>query len=277
MAQFTAGLGSLTFNVEDANGNIYVCSDLQGWDDPVSSGAVNSRTDADGGWSTRAHYAPRPLHLSGTVIAPAPGTLDALIDALLASIPFDAAAPLTVTRDGVARRAYVRLDGAPTINLAGRNAATFDIPLIAADPFRYAEAQSSLTLALPNVTGGLTIATTAPFSIGATSVTGQGDAINAGTALTYPVIRLNGSVSNPTLTNATTGAALTYNGSIAAGDFVLIDCAAKTVLYNGTATRRGLVSGSFPSLSPGDNTVTLSSPTYDPTASALLTWRSAWR
>lgn len=62
---------------------------------------------------------------------------------------------------------------------------------------------------------------------------------NSGTAPTTPIYTLNGPLTNPVLTCG--GGTMKYNGSLAAGDFVVIDPSDPSVLYGGTATRRELL------------------------------------
>lgn len=88
---------------------------------------------------------------------------------------------------------------------------------------------------------------------------------------------IHGPVSSPSLTNAETGERLTYNDTLQEREFVVVDMAARTVKFMGTASRRGLVTGTFLSLPPGGNLISFTAPTYSAAATATLTWRSAWR
>jgi hypothetical protein len=62
---------------------------------------------------------------------------------------------------------------------------------------------------------------------------------NPGTAPTSPMFTINGPLTNPTLTTST--GQMTYNGTLAAGEFVVIDPSAPSVLLGGTSDRRHLL------------------------------------
>lgn len=109
----------------------------------------------------------------------------------------------------------------------------------------------------------------------------------AGNIATNPRIRIFGPATNPRIENQTTGRKLefTANGGIAlaAGDYLEIDVAAKTVRLNGLADvgsnlygRLNFAVSKWWALEPGENLIR-----YYPVASsspslAELTWRAAW-
>jgi len=69
-----------------------------------------------------------------------------------------------------------------------------------------------------------------------------------------PVWHVFGACSNPTLTNSTTGQALTWNGDVPAGQELIIDMGAQTATLEG-ANVFEFVSGSWIQLAPGTNRV----------------------
>jgi hypothetical protein len=119
----------------------------------------------------------------------------------------------------------------------------------------------------------------------ASSVSRSGTAFSVSTGGNAPVSRtlvitLNGALSaSVTLTNTTTGEALTYDAltnTLGAGDSVEIDCGAMTVRENGATNRwdnltLGNTQAGFMSLAAGANTFTAS-----PAVSVDFDWRDAW-
>jgi len=79
------------------------------------------------------------------------------------------------------------------------------------------------------------------------------------------VIEIAGPVTNPSVTVG--GQTLSYTGSLAAGDKVVIDTEKMTVTFNGV-NALGSYSGGFPKLQPGDTEVTAA-------AGGTTTWK--WR
>ena len=86
---------------------------------------------------------------------------------------------------------------------------------------------------------------------------------NAGNWPTFPIIRLNGPITNPVITNSTAGQAITITATIGAGAFYDIDLeyGKKTVVDNLGVNRISTVSAASAlatwSLLPGNNTVSI--------------------
>jgi hypothetical protein len=157
--------------------------------------------------------------------------------------------------------------------------ATFSALVTAADPRRYAVTQTVTVLQLPMVAGGLTAPITAPLTVPATVSVSDTTATNAGTIESRPQVTITGPVSQPqVIVTGPDGStyALLYAGDVASGDFLALDCDARTVLYNGTANRRGLLTGPWPVLPPGDSAVAFRAGAYSATATCTITYRSAW-
>lgn len=65
---------------------------------------------------------------------------------------------------------------------------------------------------------------------------------NAGTHTAYPVIAINGPVTNPVLADAF-GVTMSFSISLSAGDQLVVDCRNKSVVLNGTVSRRTTLAG----------------------------------
>jgi phage-related protein len=101
-----------------------------------------------------------------------------------------------------------------------------DIEFTATDQLFYADTADTTSIPLGSLTrGGLTFPLMFPFTIELTAgaVGRPGFLDVAGTAPTWPVLRVNGPCANPKITHVQTGRSLTVQGSLAAGEWVEID------------------------------------------------------
>lgn len=100
-----------------------------------------------------------------------------------------------------------------------------DIEFTAADQLYYDEREST-SMPLGSLTeGGLMFPLMFPFTIEDTAgaVGRPGFITVAGTAPTWPVLRISGPCANPSVTHVASGRTLTVQGSLAAGEWVEID------------------------------------------------------
>lgn len=190
----------------------------------------------------------------------------------------DVELPLTYKWPGLPERRVLcrpRRRQVPTVPEQSVGRVQAAVQFAASDPRTYAEDESSLALTLPSAAGGLSWPLTWPLAWGV-ATSGAALAVNAGDFETWPVARLDGPLTRPTLENVTTGRTFRTSLELAAGEFLLVDFAARAVLLNGTASRRAWVMGSSQwwSLAPGVNEVKLGG--IAGAGSMTLTWRSAW-
>ncbi|MGE0138663.1 MAG: hypothetical protein AB7R77_12650 [Ilumatobacteraceae bacterium] len=147
----------------------------------------------------------------------------------------------------------------------------------ALDPRLYSASTTDAALTLATVAGtGMTFPLTFDLSFGGALSGGIVTATNAGLFATPWVATLNGDLVNPTLENVTTGEILSFTGTLNAGETLVIDQAARTVLLNGTSSRYSWVDvgSTFFDLEPGDNQIRLAADSGS--GSGTLTYRSAW-
>lgn len=126
----------------------------------------------------------------------------------------------------------------------------FSLQLAAPDPRKYGRDWQKMTTGLPynvpgtglsftGLGGGIDFVTAGGLHFGAPAQAGSLDLRNVGTAPVSPRFTFNGPLTTPTLTTA--AGTLTYNGTVAAGESVVIDTAIPSVL-RGTTTVRHLLS-----------------------------------
>lgn len=100
---------------------------------------------------------------------------------------------------------------------------------------------------------------------------------NNGWTDTYPTITLNGPITNPTVGNSTQNAALNFNVTLSSSDVFVIDLYNKLITLNGNPARNTLISGTWFSASPGNNSYYLTGTgTLAGTTEAVVTWQSAY-
>lgn len=273
----TAQLGNVVFGTVDQFGTALYLPTITGWDGAIgTTGEATQREGADGAWLSRANRPARLLTLSLRMAGASWESVEKSLDALVAAIPVTEPAPLTIAvGNGVPKQAMVRLSEDVLTDQKGASA-TLSIPLVAPDPLRYSVVQSHVSMSLPSTVGGLAVPFTVPFSIDATTASGQRILTNAGNAAMFPVWRITGPVTSPVLTNATTGQRWSYLDTIEAGHYLDIDFGRRTALLDGQAPRLGRTDGEWWPLLPGDNTVQFGSSVGSIDARAEIWWRSAW-
>jgi hypothetical protein len=277
ISPYSVVLGGVSFGDLSPSGVFYNLEDLEGWDSPGSTGAVEQRSGARGGWASRAFQSPRLLRLTGGISVAEESQLEPAIDTLLEAIPLDDLGEIQVARKGSTRVAFVRQDDTPAVEILSTTEAAFDVALIAPDPYRYSVSEHVLETTLPVSSGGLSLPTSLPFSIDGGSPTGFMAASNVGNVPSPATVTIYGPVVMPSVTNSKTGERITYSLDLASDEFLVLDLDRRTALLNGVASRRGFIRGDFFSIHPGANSIAFTSPIYDPAARVSLAWRDAWK
>ncbi|WBQ03791.1 phage distal tail protein [Kribbella sp. CA-293567] len=277
LSTYRASLGGVNFGQDDDKGSLWILYGIDGWHSLASTGEVTPRTARNGGWRNRAHYAPKGLTLRGSVITTLPNVGD-VIDQLAAAIPLDVPEPLTVYGvNADDRLMFVRQEGTPDVSIVSPYEALYSIGLVAPDPLKYGAIEKVASTNLPSSTGGLTAPFTVPLSVDSVTISGTATGENNGNLPSPPRVIVYGPVTDARLTNVATGETLLINLTIEEGEYVDLDFATHTAYLNGTASRRGYISGAWFTLQPGVTEIAFNSPTYSATASAQIVWRDAWK
>jgi len=101
---------------------------------------------------------------------------------------------------------------------------------------------------------------------------------NTGTWTTYPLVTINGTITNPSLNNLTTGQSLTINTTLSSTDSLVLDLENRNVILNGSSARNLLTGSSqWFGASPGLTTLSLSGSTFTAgVAGASIVYQSAY-
>lgn len=274
-------LGAIQFGLVDASGVAWRigAEGLDGWDSAEIRTQLTQREAAHGAWMGPTYLGERVITLGGTIVAPAPALADAAVEQLLAAVPLESYATLTVY-EAIPKQCSVRTSGKPIIKWETDSVVTWSLLVTAPDPRRYGTSLRSVSTGLPTTSGGLVLPATPPWTMSAVTTQGFISASNEGTLSTLPVFTVAGPVQAPTITvlypDGTT-AALAYSKDLIAGEVLTLDCAARTATIGG-ASRRRYLSGTWPRIPAGSSIqILFGSPTYSATATLTAAWRPAWR
>lgn len=150
------------------------------------------------------------------------------------------------------------------------------VELAAADPRMYG-ALLSASAGLGTLTGGLTFPAVAPFVFGTAGTSGVMSCPNEGSVAAPWVATFTGPLVAPELVRLGTGERLALPGaSLTAGETLVVDSDARTVMLGGTASRYGWLSSAavWFDLEPGSNSVQLLGASG--AGSVTVEWRPAW-
>lgn len=276
-----ASLGSVTLGAIDGEGVAWYLQTLDGWDSPEVRASWTDREGDHGAWASPAYYGSRPITLGGTIVAPSRVLLEQAMDQLRAAVGLTDT--LLVVYESTPKQALVRRSGKPLMQYVTDTRATYSVLVTAADPRRYGTALLTATTKLPSTTGGLTLPAAAPWLLSATVVAGQVDAVNGGDFETRPVITITGPVVAPQIQAQMPDGSvrlMTFGQDLGAGDVLVIDTDAHTVMLNGSVSRRRFltVPSGWPTIPASSVTSFLfRSTAYNSTATLTATWRSAWQ
>lgn len=104
-----------------------------------------------------------------------------------------------------------------------------------------------------------------------------GDFVNSGNVTVFPTFTLSGAMTNPRITNSTTGQSIPLNIIMSASDTIVVDPDLRSVTYNGSPARN-IVSNSaqwfgFP---PGTTTVGIVVDTASAAANCVVSYRNGY-
>lgn len=110
------------------------------------------------------------------------------------------------------------------------------------------------------------------------SQTLEAEVINRGKWISKPVVVIAGGITNPVLTNLTTGESLALTGTIAQGDSVTIDCDQRTLTNSAGVSVFSMFdpSSSFLRLVPGGNPMRFSGSQKVGSPTATILYQSTW-
>jgi hypothetical protein len=148
---------------------------------------------------------------------------------------------------------------------------------VATDPRRYSTTQQTASTGLSTAVGGLAFPAAAPFVFGSGGTDSTMSCPNVGTFPAPWVATFTGPLVAPALTHLATGKVLNLSGAnLAAGETLVVDSLARTVLLNGSASRYSWLTSTSQwfDLDPGANSVNLTGASG--AGNVSIAWRSVW-
>lgn len=273
-------LGSLALLSTDDSGVDWVVDKVSGWDSPGVRADTPSRLADHGAWASPVYLDSRPITIAGSIAAPDEASRDAAVEQLIAAVSLTDT--VLVVGETIPKQATVRRSGQLLIELEGPYNASYSALVTAADPRRYATVLQSQSTGLPVTSGGLTFPLTFPLTFSSTSTGGTFSLVNDGSIGTRPVFTITGPVSEPVIVAERPDGStmqLAYSADLGAGDVLVIDCGAHSVILNGGTSRRRFLSAqpSWPEIDPHSSLmVQWTASSYDAAALLTGTARSAW-
>lgn len=159
---------------------------------------------------------------------------------------------------------------------------TLSLPLVAADPRIYsAVLHSANVTASAGAAVGFGFALRFPLSFGGGSTVADVLATNNGNASAPATVRIDGPISSPRITNATSNLVIALNYTLGVGEYITIDTEARTIILNGNTNRYSALdftsTTGWWSLLPGTNDIRLSGGGITGGVTALtVSYRDAW-
>lgn len=276
-------LGALTLNTIDSDGTRWFLNDLDGWytlpevELPDSSRGFSD----DGSYELDGRYAPRIITLTGTFIPSSKANTKVSRARLTAALNAVRGGTLLTVNEGPNKSARVWLSSKPNITTEASSGLTkFQVTLRAPDPRKYYTTGSTLTI--PNSSGtlpasGIEPYLTPPITIPAPTIAGGTTVPNIGDYNTYPVFTITGPANVITLYNTTSNTYIRIVYSFAAGNTLVIDTKARTILQNGTINRRAYMTNesTWFNIDPG-NTTKIVFVDNSGSATCSVSYNAAW-
>lgn len=275
-----ATLGTVALGTVDSAGVAWYLQTLEGWDAPDVRAEWTDREGDHGAWASPVYLGARPITLGGTIVAPSQELLEGAMDALRTASGLSDTV-LTVW-ETTPKQTVVRRSGKPLMQYVTDTNATFSVMVTAGDPRRYGTTLQSGTTGLPTTSGGLTLPATLPWTMSATTVSGQIDALNNGDFETRPLLTITGPVLSPRILAQMPDGTVTflnYSQDLISGDTLVIDTDAHTVTLNGNASRRRFLTlpTGWPVIPAGSQvSFFYQAGGYNSTTTLTAAWRSAW-
>jgi len=271
-------LGGLNLHDVEHDGVRWNVESLPGWEDSGSTIQTNQRPRSHGAWAGDAYLPARRVAIQGVLLGASRAAVKVALHRLRAAASLGMT-DLVVDDDAEVLRAGVRREDVVLSSWLGESSVRYSVQLVAPDPRKFGADLRGSTL-LPVTTGGLMVPFTVPFTIDATTVTGQVSLTNDGNIAGPVRLRIDGPVTGPVVTHVNSGRSLVFSSSIVlgVGEWIDVDMERREVLANGQASRNGWVtSRGWSTFEPGANTWSFTAAAYHPESTLTVTATPAWQ
>jgi hypothetical protein len=262
-------------------GTDYIVTHFNPWSTLTRADHSGSNPYADGGWSGPEYL--EPVQIPLTVHPDANGTADWQelhwnLRSALRPIRTESVEPEIHWRNGgvdYMMYARPRATDPAVLNMATGDVTT-SCSLLALDPHIYSSEEYSVSMGVVELSGGLVTPFTTPFSIYSVVADGEMPVYNGGIEPAWLRLRIDGPATSPVVTVKTPDGpmSLRIDSDVAAGEWLDIDTASKSVLLNGVSSRLNNMSGTWIYIPPRtDNVFIRFNADNSPNAKLTASWR----
>ena len=180
------------------------------------------------------------------------------------------------TQDDKSLQVNVHPASKPKIDITNLTNGRFLIDLIAED-YVLEDQSSSSTSLTPPTGGGIIYAVIYPVTY-ASATGGSETIVNNGNAESWPILTLDGPLTNPRVFSQTLDREMVLNMNLALGDQVIIDMKNKTIIQGGITNRlnKKTDESKWWWLDPGSNQIIFSTTSSGDTGSCKIAYRDAY-
>lgn len=279
----SAGSGVvIPLNVVDDFGVDWRMAKLEGWDSPDLDEGADSKSGQDGLWDVENFYGGRTLTIEGVYTAPTYAEREAAAYRLVQAVPRNRLVTFRLD-ETTPKRVSARRSGRLMVRPLTDVIAEYSISMLAPDPRKYGVTPVvAPTISVSTDTGGLAPPWTPPVLLPEIPIgPSQTIVINAGIYESPPQITIRGPGTNVSIYNYATERQLAFDLTLGASDFLVVDCAAGSVLLNGTAPRAPRAGSCIVAefmIQPGENLLRIFGDLTDSSTppSADISFYSAW-
>lgn len=271
---FQIRLGNLVLSQKE------IGTSVKGLGSPSVRTSSGNYSGKDGGWISGQFYSTRQIVITGEFNSRNCSNLEAKKQEIITSLPIRTLIPMFITSfSGKVYYADVYFIDLQ-MDIEGSTFAPFQLTLLAPDPYLYDAGDGIdpdsgyITQTIYKLVGGGYVT---PYILPVVWDSGSTPTSidNTSDIYIYPIITLNGTFTNPIITNNTTGQFIQIGITTTIGDEIIIDMKNRTVILNGGSILP-YKTGSWWGLQTGINMVQLTSGSGGDNTEATLKYRIAY-
>lgn len=276
--------GLLVHDLSDPNPRIWLNDPIEGFDAPEYRLNEYDRSSEDGGYVSSAYYGSRAITLSGMIVAGSLSEYESMRKELIQAVSiqrdkYSVPVGTTITFTTLAGTPYKisAFFKKPEFAWDGIKYGRFLLQATVPDPFIYDVNLFTSENIAQATGGGYQTPHGSPYYTNV-SMGGGTVVVNDGGVEIYPIITLTGSLTNPIITNQTSGLYLKINYTLAAGDTIIVDMRNKTMTLNNSSSLLSTktVDSNWWPLSVGNNSIQLATDTAADTGNVSITYNKAY-
>jgi hypothetical protein len=221
-------------------------SEVDGLDNAPLRTTTDEHQGSDGTYIDTPYMSSRTIVVTGILYSP-PGDPDTLLNLLKQSYGDSTVKPFYFQQPGQPTKFCNGQGGGIRYNVdggrrSGQTSCQFTV--LCEDPYIYDYPGSASAVSVPTL-AVLGTSFNMAFNVGfGGAIPNYGaNVTNNGNHTAYPIITITGPTVNPVLTDSYSGITMSFSLSLAAGDVLVVDCRQKSVVLNGTVSRRTSLAG----------------------------------